>query len=130
MSTDSRGRPFWISITEKCTHFNGLMNKTCKAGVTYDAVKRQGEPMRASLPCFIAGESVPCAERYFPTEEEAKAQEAESEAHIKAYFEDIHNGICPICKKPITKKQVGRCVYADPCGHRLYQGTLPKGERR
>lgn len=23
-------------------------------------------------------------------------------------------------------KQVGRCVYAYPCGHRQYQGTLPE----
>ncbi len=34
--------------------------------------------------------------------------------------------VCPWCKQPITeKKQVGRCVYALPCWHRLYQGTLP-----
>jgi hypothetical protein len=40
------------------------------------------------------------------------------------YFDEIAKGICPICKGIMTKEQVGRCVYANPCGHRLYQGTI------
>lgn len=33
---------------------------------------------------------------------------------------------CPQCNEPIKEmKQVGRSVYGYPCGHRLYQGTIP-----
>lgn len=35
---------------------------------------------------------------------------------------------CPHCGTRIDKmRQVGRCVYGDPCGCRLYQGKIPKG---
>ena len=27
-------------------------------------------------------------------------------------------------------KQVGRCVWCEPCGVRLYQGTIPKEKKR
>jgi len=34
---------------------------------------------------------------------------------------------CLHCNQPIDHlEQVGRCVYAEPCGHRQYQGRLPK----
>lgn len=39
------------------------------------------------------------------------------------YLENIKNWICPECNEKINQhRQAGRCVYADPCGHRLYQG--------
>jgi hypothetical protein len=45
---------------------------------------------------------------------------------LKSHLENIASGICPFCQAKIEdKKQVGRCVYALPCYHRLYQGTLP-----
>jgi hypothetical protein len=37
-------------------------------------------------------------------------------------LELIDNGLCPDCKQPMLQKQVGKCVYASPCGHRLFQG--------
>jgi hypothetical protein len=37
------------------------------------------------------------------------------------------DGLCPHCKEPMVKqKQIGRCVFADPCGCRLYQGKVSK----
>lgn len=38
----------------KCKHFNGLMNRTCKAGVRYDDVRREPEPGEkgVQLPCL------------------------------------------------------------------------------
>lgn len=37
---------------------------------------------------------------------------------------------CLHCKQPIAHlEQVGRCVYARPCGCRQYQGRLPKLQR-
>lgn len=44
---------------------------------------------------------------------------------IGAFFEKLSKNICPHCDAPIAQQeQVGRCVYAHPCGHRLYQGTV------
>lgn len=51
--------------------------------------------------------------------------EREVAEYIKAFMTNLKNDICPHCGTPITnKRQVGRCVYADPCGCRLYQGNL------
>lgn len=38
---------------------------------------------------------------------------------------------CIRCGQPFDKlKQVGRCVYAEPCGCRQYQGKVPKKARK
>jgi hypothetical protein len=43
----------------------------------------------------------------------------------------LEGSTCPFCQMPITARiQKGRCVYADPCGHRLYQGIIPKESSR
>jgi len=43
---------------------------------------------------------------------------------IGSYFNDIGKGICPECKDAMSLEEVPPCIYASPCGHRLYQGTL------
>jgi len=44
---------------------------------------------------------------------------------IAAEFEKLAKNVCPHCDGAIARQeQVGRCVYARPCGHRLYQGTV------
>jgi hypothetical protein len=44
---------------------------------------------------------------------------------IAAAFEKLSNNICPICDSQVKQqRQVGHCVYGEPCGHRLYQGTV------
>lgn len=35
----------------------------------------------------------------------------------------VSRGHCVECDQPATLRQVGRCVYASPCGHR-WQGRL------
>lgn len=53
---------------------------------------------------------------------------------VKGFFQAMADNKCPHCGADVVnKRQVGRCVYADPCGHRLYQGRLnpsahPDGE--
>lgn len=50
--------------------------------------------------------------------------EEEISKAIAAYFHDLTSGICPTCKAKVEREeQVGRCVYASPCGHRLFQGN-------
>jgi hypothetical protein len=46
---------------------------------------------------------------------------------VRSYLERLAQGLCPVCSAPIEQEQqVGRCVYAHPCGHRLYQGRARK----
>ncbi len=47
-----------------------------------------------------------------------------SEERFKEYWDNIQKGICPRCNQPMTLEQKGRCVYAIPCNHRLYQGRI------
>lgn len=56
---------------------------------------------------------------------DAEREKREIGEAFKQYLRSIQNNVCPHCGSPITnKRQVRRCVYADPCGHRLYQGQL------
>jgi hypothetical protein len=39
--------------------------------------------------------------------------------------------LCPNCNSHIDEmEQVGRCVYAKPCGCRLWQGAVPEKWRK
>ncbi len=59
------------------------------------------------------------------TEEEEK-QIAEVIRRLNAVSRG-ESDLCIHCQQQFTElKQVGRCVYAYPCGHRQYQGTLPE----
>ena len=63
------------------------------------------------------------------TDEKAPLTE-EEQKQIAKFFKNLANDKCPHCGAIIEKKdQDGRCVYAKPCGHRLYQGTLPKEKK-
>lgn len=55
----------------------------------------------------------------------------EASAAIVAYFERLMSGLCPVCNHPITgEKQIGRCVYAEPCGHRCIKVRRGRKERK
>ena len=62
---------------------------------------------------------------------ETPEEQAEIAAVLRQWHEDIAAGRCWQCHQPITAKvQVGRCIYAEPCGCRMGQGRLPGGVRR
>lgn len=70
----------------KCVHFNGMMNDTCEAGVTYaDVIDKTTSPR--SLPCIqkynTAGAT--CDKCQMPTAE----QIAESEAEHRKFMEGM-----------------------------------------
>jgi hypothetical protein len=44
-------------------------------------------------------------------------------AAVHQFCEDLLQDHCTICHRPLTsKRQGGRAVYGEPCGHRMYQG--------
>jgi hypothetical protein len=52
-------------VAKKCIHFNGIMNKTCRAGIAYDDVKDKSQsPFR--FPCLQQGGQ--CSKAEFLTE--------------------------------------------------------------
>lgn len=121
-------------IKGRCVHFNGVQNRTCEAGVAYDLFRRKDEAgtQTHSMPClrFLHERSAeggrpiaPCELLRWPTDEEVAAEVAESDEALAAFLGKLASDVCPHCDRKIERKQqVGRCVYADPCGHRLYQG--------
>lgn len=123
------------STRDWCIHYRGLQYDTCEASVDYDSVAapspvpldnpRFGIDNR--LPCFKRSGVNTCPSQRFRTEEEAKAKDAEIEASIRSWVNKLANDICPHCDTPIQREvQVGRCVYAEPCNHRLYQGRAKR----
>lgn len=118
-----------------CRHFTGIMNEECELGIKYHDVTPNpevtwGRALR--LPCMILTEAEKlrmngevqgvCEKLDLPTAEEVRIADEESDRRFAAKMQKLKDGFCLVCDQPMTKKQVGSCVYADPCGHRLYQG--------
>lgn len=110
----------------QCKHFNGVQHEVCERGVKYEHVW-DGQ----HLPCIHPG-SMRCGLLEYPTDEEFRAQLAEATAAATESMKRLaglmsgESRECLECHEPITAlEQVGRCVYARPCGCRQYQGTVP-----
>lgn len=114
-----------------CKHFNGIYHTECRVGVKYKDVEVPNSRPR-QLPCFKdQGCTDRCSQSVFRTPEEVAEEERKVSEAVQKFVQDLENDICPHCEKPIQeKKQIGRCVYGYPCGHRLYQGTLPRKEEK
>jgi hypothetical protein len=112
--------------TDWCRHYHGI-GKVCEAGVdpqsVYVELTKRGERTHY-YPCFEEdGVAHACSHCSYLTPEERQAQRKESAAVWKKFVDDLNANRCPFCNAVIEqRKQVGRCVYAHPCGHRLYQG--------
>ena len=108
---------------EWCRHFTGLMDEACRAGIAYRTVRDESTaPYR--FPCLRGdGVAARCPHVSYLTPEEVTARVAEINAALEKFVTNLAADICPHCETPIARRaQVGRCVYAEPCGHRLYQG--------
>src|SRR5262245_31561912 len=125
--------------TTTCRHFNGLINDQCELGIEYDSVAVESghavPPMyQRAYPCVnfslpltegvLVQLASKCASCSYPTKEEEEADRARVMSKLAESLLKIQSDTCPTHDIPITKKQVGRCVYAEPCGCRLYQGRL------
>lgn len=61
-------------IARKCIHFNGVMEKVCKAGVNYADVREEPEDGPYKFPCLKQGGE--CAHAQFRTDEEVRIKVA------------------------------------------------------
>lgn len=124
-------RPLWEQEATWCIHFNGIMQKVCRAGISYDDPRFGGrQESRRELPCLKNLPTDPtrtdlCPLAEYLTEEQARAKAAETEERLRVTLERMAQGFCPECDQKVERKrQVGPCIYAEPCGHRLGQGRL------
>jgi len=109
----------------RCRHFTGIQNKTCAAGVLYRSKRDVSRPGMATWPCVDRDCPTTCDQYSAPTAEEVAAEEVEIGAAVREVEERMAAGLCVYCGAPIAKAiQVGRCVYAEPCGHRQGQWTV------
>lgn len=118
---------------EWCRHYTGaLSNTSCEAGVEYDAV-RDTTQKPFHLPCTDPAVRDRCVSFEAYTDDEiAKHNRAITGwmQHL-ADFGEKKRSDCPQCKQEVTQLvQVGRCVYCNPCGHRLWQGVIPAAWKR
>lgn len=109
-----------------CKHFTGIQNEQCQCGIRYQSVMGQG-----GIPCVVM-ERTNCDRREYPTQSEVDAHNAKVRATAAMWMKRMaqlmsgESRECLECHEPITAlEQVGRCVYARPCGCRQYQGTVP-----
>jgi hypothetical protein len=117
-----------------CVHHNGYFHKVCDAGVLYESVGEQIDLGNLGRPFVAAciknyewnGQALECqhicALSQFPTRQQVEEDLERQEAALAEHLSKLAQSICPTHNIAITKKQVGRCVYAVECGCRLYQG--------
>jgi hypothetical protein len=116
-------------MERKCKYFTGIMNDTCEVGISYRSVRQDDRTYsEGRLPCTAPVIAHIC-DQYTPyTDEEIEKRESEVKAMIQgvAAFQLRDTEDCPQCGGHVTRiEQVSRCVYATPCGCRLWQGTVP-----
>lgn len=111
-----------MSFGKWCANYNGITSKVCDAGIRYDDVRDKHGIVLSQFPCFKDSKSViVCDKRRWYTNNEVREQDEAIDRKIKKFNELLQKDICPQCESSIDeKKQIGRCVYAYPCGHRLY----------
>jgi hypothetical protein len=110
-----------------CKHYTGRYNILCGQGIRYDAF--------AVMPCWDGRQRSPeerlglCADFCLPTVAERAADKARVDQATHAWLREAGtrqaHGQCVHCGVALTgKRQVGRCIYSEPCGCRQGQGIL------
>jgi hypothetical protein len=114
-------------VLDRCVHFNGLHHDRCKAGVHILSVRDISGPRPYRWPCitFVGKPAcvTTCASFRAETQEERDAARAKARVAVEQHLRKLADRQCPTCNTPIGElRQEGRCVYAEPCGHRIGQG--------
>ncbi len=117
-----------MSDREKwCRHYNGAaLHDECKAGVRYADF---GVPFPQQPCCGRHEDTVPCPSIAFYTTEEFTEQRKRLANRVAKLAGDLEAGRCTVCHQPAKQRQVGPCVYGDPCGHRMFQGRAQKAAK-
>ncbi len=108
-----------------CLHFNGVQNLRCRADIPYESVRDD----KRRLPCLTLSTAMQpsdtkCASYLEPTIEQIAAFNAELDARMDEIRARGERNECSECgAKIVEARQVGRCVYAEPCNHRIGQGS-------
>lgn len=119
-----------------CVHFRGIQHDKCCAGVDMKSVRDESQPGPYRWPCItltgITKKPTPqatttCEKYREPTADEIKADEDAFNARLDEMRERTKRGECSTCGQKATRaRQVGKCVYLDPCGHRVGQGDAKR----
>jgi hypothetical protein len=123
-----------VDDNKRCRHFTGMINHTCDKGYVYRDVRDDTKKFPDNFPCNGAVVTLPCADYEARTPEEISElhQQIASRLADMFKFDTRETEDCPHCGNHVTElNQVGRCVYARPCGCRVWQGGIPsawKGE--
>ena len=110
---------------KRCVHFRGIQN-VCGAGVDPKTVRDASGKGPYKWPCLLLAGYEPattaCASFRQQTQAEFEAETAQLIAAADAFEASLAAGKCPLCGASIqSRRTVGRCAYAEPCGHRLGQ---------
>jgi len=102
-----------------CKHFNGVQNKTCKAGVVYDDIEREKDGVPLSLPCLKLGprEQASCSHFIEPSDEEYAEEGRRVEASM-ARMRTVMPVVAEWRKKPPRGK--GEIIECPACKGRLH----------
>jgi hypothetical protein len=125
-----------------CRHYRGIgraQDTHCAAGVAYiDVAQKSGVhedgrpyPILTGLPCVRTdrhdADAIPCAAREWPTPAQIAEEEARITESVKEMTRRMAEQECIHCGAKVERyKEVRPCVYAEPCGHRQWQGRAPK----
>ncbi len=112
-----------------CRHYpsGGMGDNThCTQGIEMQGL-RDTSVVPHRFPCFTAGAEHLCAKYEGYTKEEIEADDKalnEKLEHLEALW-TRRSQECPHCGAHVERMdQVGKCVYARPCGCRQGQGRL------
>lgn len=112
--------------TGKCVHFRGIQHATCEAGISMVSIRDASQPGPYRWPCLTLDgrkATTTCEQFREPTPEEIAADEAAWAARVEEVTARFKRGECSDCGVKVTAvRQAGKCVYAEPCGHRIGQG--------
>lgn len=114
-------------MKEFCIHYpsGGMaMNRVCEKDVVMKTTINEDD----EAPCYNDRvHTCPFAE--YPTAEQIAERNKEIGKMLEnlVLFMQHKSNTCPHCSRQVTAlEQAGRCVYARPCGCRLWQGKVPK----
>lgn len=110
---------------ETCRHFTGLNKLHCREGIKYQNTDWEF----ANPPCIYFDQHDKCEKWESLTPEEVAETQRRVRESIEAMasLRNRETDKCIVCGQPITAmEQVRRCVYAVPCGCRLWQGSIPE----